>query len=102
MFETWKAVISLADFGVLAGYAAYKAGVGKDTDGCNFRQCSIRLEFTSGRRTCANPDSPPTIIFPHGDDVTTPVKFCKEPFGLTNRETVALIGKSILISHSQP
>ena len=92
MYETWKSVLSLADFGVLAGYAAIKHGVEEDRTGCNFGQCTISLEFTAGRRTCANPDRPPTVQFPHGDDTDTPVTFVMQPFSLTPEQTVALIG----------
>lgn len=90
LWNTWKSVISLADFGVLAGYAAVKVGVSRDS--CNGRQCSIALDFTAGRKTCSNPDKPPKTTFPHGEDPDSPIDFVKKPFGLSNRETVALLG----------
>lgn len=93
MYEKWSSVLSLADYGILSGYAAYKHAVEADTDGCDGGQCNITLSFKTGRRTCTNPDSPQQRDFPHGQDEQSPITFVKDEFNLTDRETVALMGR---------
>lgn len=96
MYAKWNETLSLADYAVISAYRAVKAGVAKDTGGCNFRACSIDFTFKSGRKTCDNPNSPPTTTsFPHGADVNAHNTHVKQPFKLTDKETVALMGKKV-------
>jgi len=95
LFPKWRNHLSLADYAVLSAYEAFKAGVQANT-GCDGGQCSIDLPFTSGRRTCANPESPPTnTVFPKGHDAASPRTFLQQGFGLTENEMVALLGTTV-------
>ncbi|XP_067942180.1 uncharacterized protein [Watersipora subatra] len=93
MHKRWENVTSLADYAVISFYEAIRTAVEVETNMCNvLTRCRINLPFTSGRFSCINPDNPPTPEFPKGDDITTPQRMVEEPFGLTEAETVALMG----------
>lgn len=96
MHNKWSSLISLADYGVLSGYASYKVAIEK-SDNCINGPCNITLQFKSGRKTCDNPDSPEKREFPLGHDIDSPITFMKDAFGLTDRETVALMAGNYLI-----
>ena len=91
MYSRWSTQLSLADYAVISAFQSVKAGVERNTDGCD-GPCSIDFTFVPGRRTCDNPDSPPRRPLPQGVDIHAPQGIAAE-FGLTQEEMVALMGR---------
>lgn len=93
MHKKWENITSLADYAVMSMYEALKIAVRHDSNRCNIiRRCSLTLPFTSGRKTCPDPDNPKVLAFPKGEDITTPKRDVTDAFGLTREEMVSLMG----------
>lgn len=96
MYAAHSNVLSLADYAALSGFKAVQTAVKRNRNGCNFGRCSISFTFTTGRRTCDNPDDPPTTpVFPKGHDANSTADL-KRQFGLTENEMVALLGRKLM------
>lgn len=101
MHKKWEALISLADYLVLGAFEAATRGVSTNDFGdCAPGECTISIPFTSGRKTCANPDVGKSQNLPEGHDLSAPRRVLMNEFQLTEKEMVALLGGKTEHSYS--